>query len=90
MERHHDYELSRRLETVFDEGCVYVLKSELRRWYGRKIAARTLRDLEERWQEISGGEAGPLKRIGNAGGIYLLAGDRIDLISDEQAEDEEE
>ena len=89
MDRHHDYELTRRLETLADEGCVYILKSELRRWYGRKIAAKTLRDLEQRWKEISDG-AGPLKRISNAGGIYLLASDWIELLSDEaEAEDEE-
>jgi hypothetical protein len=91
MERHHSDILTSRLETVMDEGCAHVLFSELYRWYGRqKLAARTWRDLEERWQEISEGELGPLYRIKVKGarGFFLLAGgDRIVLISDEAGEE---
>jgi len=88
MQRHHSDILTSRLETVMDEGCAHVLFSELYRWYGmRKLAARTWRDLEERWQEISDGESGSLHKIKGAGGLFLLAGDRMGLISDEAGEE---
>jgi len=88
MERHHEGVLTSRLEMVMDEGCSHVLRSELKRWFGKKkLAARTYRELEERWQEISEGEAGPLYRIRGAGGYFLLAGDRMALISEEVGEE---
>jgi hypothetical protein len=88
MERHHSDILTNRLEMVMDEGCAHVLRSELYRWYGKKkLAARTYRDLEERWQEISEGDSGPLYRIWGAGGFFLLAGDRMGLISEEAGEE---
>jgi hypothetical protein len=87
MERLHDDLLTVRLETVLDEGCAHVSRRELRRWYGKKLAARTFRDIEQRWQEVSEGTEGPLYRIQGAAGYYLLAGDRMGLISDEVGEE---
>jgi hypothetical protein len=88
MQRHHEDMLTARLERVMDEGCVHVLRNELYRWYGRsKLAARTYRDLEERWQEISDGNEGPLQRIKGAGGFFLLAGERMAPISEEAGEE---
>jgi hypothetical protein len=71
-----------------DEGCAHILKSELHRWYDKKkIAARTYRDLEERWQEISEGQSGPLHRVWGAGGVFLLASDRVQSLAEEPEEE---
>ena len=78
MERRHIDILTNRLEQVLDAGCTHILWSELYRWYGvQKIAARTYRDLADRWQDVSEGRKGDLKMIEGQGGIYLLAADLI-------------
>lgn len=54
MERRHDDELTARLEEILTKGCTYISWNELYIWYDvQKIAARTYRDLSERWDEIT-------------------------------------
>jgi len=74
MEKRHDELLTTRLEEVYDNGVAYVTWSELYRWYDtRKIAAGTLRNLSQRWDELSNGKYGGLQGVRNDGGMFLTA-----------------
>lgn len=74
MEKRHDELLTTRLEEVYDNGVAFVTWGELYRWYDTlKIAAGTLRNLSERWDELSKGKHGPLIRVKNNGGMFLTA-----------------
>lgn len=85
--RYHDL-LTTRLEQVLDAGHAFILKEELRRWYGKqKIAARTYRDLEARWQELTEDESGQLMRVSTPSGFHLLAEHSLQPISKEVDED---
>lgn len=54
MERRHDDELTSRLEEILTNGCAFISWSELYLWYDvQKIAARTYRDLSDRWDELT-------------------------------------
>jgi hypothetical protein len=54
MDRRHDDELTSRLEEIFTKGCTFISWNELYLWYDvQKIAARTYRDLSDRWDEIA-------------------------------------
>jgi hypothetical protein len=65
-----------------DAGCAHILWNELYRWYDvRKIAAGTYRDITERWQEISGGKGGDLRRVRGEDGIHLFAEESIESLS---------
>lgn len=56
MERRHDEELTSRLEEIVTTGCTYISWNELYVWYDvKKIAARTYRDLSERWDQLTEG-----------------------------------
>jgi hypothetical protein len=75
MEKHHQDALTLRLEDAYLNGCSHVTWDDLYYWYGvEKIAARTYRDLEARWQTITEGEEGPLMRVEGRGGIFLFGG----------------
>jgi hypothetical protein len=74
MQRRHLDTLTNRLEHILNAGCAHILWSELYRWYEvQKIAARTYRDIAERWQEVSDGKNGHLKMVEGEGGIHLFA-----------------
>lgn len=82
MERRYDDMLTARLESVDDDGCAYITWNTLYRWYGvEKIAAGTYRDLEKRWQDISGGKQGKLMQVAREEGVFLFAQKRIKPIS---------
>lgn len=84
MLKRHAETLRNRLERVLDAGCVHILWNELYRWYEvKKIAAGTYRDISERWQEVSEGEQGDLKRVRGQDGIYLFAEKAIETLSGE-------
>lgn len=86
MEKRHDDVLNARLESVMTAGVAHVLWSELYLWYGvQKIAARTIRDLIERWEEISQGEHGRLMQIPGSGGVFLVAEKNIQPVVDPKA-----
>jgi len=88
IQKRYDDLLTNRLEQVIDAGCVFVLKAELRRWYGKqKIAARTYRDLERRWQELTEGELGQLKCVRTSAGFHLIPEEWIRPIVSETDED---
>ena len=82
MEKRHQDSLSNRLEEVALNGCAHVTLEELYRWYDvQKIAARTYRDLEIRWQELSEGKRGRLMRVAGRGGVFLfgeLTAEKVD------------
>jgi len=74
MQRRHIEILTNRLEHILNAGCVHILWSELYCWYEvQKLAARTYRDIAERWQEVSEGHKGHLRMVNGEGGIYLFA-----------------
>lgn len=71
MQKRHDDLLTARIEDAVHNGCAHITYNELYLWYHvRKIAARTWRDLAERFTEISGGAAKPRKIVGR-GGIFI-------------------
>lgn len=72
MERRHEETLLARLEDAMLHGCSHVTEDELRLWYGvEKLAARSWRDLCERWQELTGGKRGQLMGISGRNGYFL-------------------
>ena len=73
MEKRHQDSLTNRLEDAYLNGCSHISWSELYQWYAvQKIAARTYRDLEARWQDITGDKAGRLMKIDGRGGIHIF------------------
>lgn len=88
MQKRHDDLLTARLENVLDAGVAHILWSELYRWYGvQKIAARTIRDLKQRWIDLTGGELGSLMQVRGMDGIFLMAETSISPVY--EASDEE-
>lgn len=86
MDKRHDDIINARLETVLTAGVAHILWTELYRWYDvQKIAARTVRDLIERWEELSHGEHGRLMQIPGSGGIFLVAERNIAPVVDPKA-----
>jgi hypothetical protein len=78
MQKRYDETLTARLELVEDTGCAYVAWDELYRWYEvRKIAARTYRDLQQRWDEIEPKEKerkkGRLMCVARHDGVFLFS-----------------
>ena len=72
MEKRHQDLIMNRLEDANLNGCSHFTWEELYRWYDvRKIAAKTYRDLEDRWIEISQNKAGCLMMIQGRGGIFV-------------------
>ena len=73
MDRRNQDMLTNRLEEASLDGCSHVTWNELYRWYDvKKIAARTYRDLEARWQELTAGALGRLMTIPGRGGVFLF------------------
>jgi hypothetical protein len=74
MEKRHQDMLNARLEDAFLNGVSHVTKEELMLWYGvQKLAARTIRDIEARWLELTNGEGGRLMKIPGRGGFFIFA-----------------
>jgi hypothetical protein len=72
MERRHQDALTNRLEEALLNGVSHITWEELYLWYDvKKIAARTYRDLNERWRTLSDGEKGPLMKVEGRGGIFV-------------------
>ena len=83
MEKRHQDSLTSRLEDAYYNGCSHITWVELYNWYDvQKIAARTYRDLEVRWQSITDGSAGRLLKVEGRGGIYII-GDKTTSLVDE-------
>lgn len=81
MQKLHDDLLTARLESVLDAGVAHILWNELYRWYDtKKIAARTLRDLNQRWFDLTGGECGSLMKVEGMSGIFLMAEHSINVV----------
>ena len=81
MQKRHDDILSARLEQVVHAGVAHILWNELYTWYEtQKIAARTWRDLSQRWDEISEGDEGRLMKVEGSGGIFLISEESIAAI----------
>ena len=73
MEKRHQDNLTNRLEEAHLVGCSHLAWEELYLWYGvQKIAARTYRDLEDRWQALTEGKLGELMKIDGRGGIFVF------------------
>jgi hypothetical protein len=94
MRKEHDYELTRRLEKIITDGCVFVSWNELYLWYGmQKLAAGTYRDLANRWSEISEGYLVGEEPLGDlhfvqspskiSPGMYLFGGNMPQVVSDQ-------
>lgn len=74
MQKRHDELLTTRLEEVYDAGVAFISWNELYRWYDTlKIAAGTLRDLSQRWDDLSGGRQGVLQCIKNDAGMFMTS-----------------
>jgi len=94
MNKRHDDLLTSRLEEIITKGCTYISWNELYLWYGvAKLAARTYRDLAERWTEIT--EAHELAQLGKLAfvqspwgkggsgpGIFLFGNEMPQLVND--------
>lgn len=88
MNKAHDHALTLRLEDSWLNGCSHVTWKELYWWYDvERLAKRTYRDLEERWQDITGGNAGRLQYIEGRGGLFLFGEKSPKLVADPQDED---
>lgn len=73
MEKRHQDLLTSRLEEALLNGVSHLTWTELYCWYGvQKIAARTYRDLDERWQALSEGKVGALMKIEGRGGMFVF------------------
>jgi hypothetical protein len=87
MEKRHNDLLANLLETVHDEGCAHVFRSSLLRWYEKqRLGIRVWRDIEEHWQELTGGEAGSLMKLSGAAGYFLLREDRMVAVGESDEE----
>lgn len=83
MERRHTDLVMNRLEDAAINGCAHITWNELYCWYGvERIAARTYRDLVERWQEITGGENGELMKVEGRGGIFIFGSEHSKPVAD--------
>jgi hypothetical protein len=76
MEKRHQDMLTGRLEDAWLNGVAHITWNELYRWYGvQKIAAKTYRDLDERWRALSEDEneqRGALMKVEGRGGIFIF------------------
>lgn len=83
MDKRHQDALTNRLEDASLNGCSHVSWTELYRWYDvQKIAARTYRDLETRWQDLTEGKIGRLMKIEGRGGIFLFGQDSANKVDE--------
>ncbi|MBQ0961517.1 hypothetical protein KAK06_21440 [Ideonella sp. 4Y11] len=73
MERRHQDNLLNRLEEAWLNGVSHISWDELYHWYGvDKIAARTYRDLEDRWTALTDDKAGRLMKVEGRGGMFVF------------------
>ena len=93
MDKRHDDILTSRLEEIVTKGCTFIAWNELYLWYGvAKLAARTYRDLADRWDEIAAAQdlarLGKLAFVqspwgrGGGSGIYLFGSEMPQLVND--------
>lgn len=88
MQKNHDNLLTARLEQAQHAGVAHVLWNELYTWYDvQKIAARTYRDLSNRWDELTDGDDGKLMKVEGAGGIFLFAQGEVSPVYEDKAPD---
>ena len=88
MDKRHQNALTSRLEDALLNGCSHVTWSELYRWYGvQKLAARTWRDLQTRWEDVSESES-RLMRIEGRGGIFIYDENQCQPIYPDSSTDE--
>lgn len=86
MEKRYDDRLMACLETVMDRGYCQLYWTELQRWYGKqKIAARTFRDIQQRWADLKGDENARLTCIRHYKHSWvLLDSERVVPFSDDE------
>ena len=78
MEKRHQDILTNRLEDAWLNGVSHLTWEELYLWYEvQKIAARTYRDLQNRWWDLTDGKAGILNRVEGRGGIYIFGAESV-------------
>lgn len=78
--RHQDI-LTARLEDAFLNGTSHITWNELYYWYdAQRITVGIYRDLEERWQAITGGDKGMLNKVEGRNGIYIFGSDSVTLV----------
>jgi len=81
MEKRHQDLLTSRLEDAYCNGCTHISWNELYLWYDvQKIAARTYRDLEVRWQSLTDGKKGRLMKVEGRGGIFAFGEGNIGAV----------
>lgn len=81
MDRRHQDTLTNRLEEARLNGVSHLTWDELYLWYGvQKIAARTYRDLEERWTSLTDNKAGRLMKVNGRGGMYIFGEDAMSKV----------
>jgi hypothetical protein len=73
MERRHEEILLSRLEDAWKNGVAHITFPELYLWYNvEKLAARTYRDLSNRWSELTGNDAGGLAAVDGRNGMFIF------------------
>ena len=88
MEKRHQDTLTTRLEDAYLNGMAHISKEELKFWYGvQKVAARTIRDVETRWSELTEDSVGRLMTISARGGFFIFAEKYISSFSQDESED---
>ncbi|MBY0498422.1 MAG: hypothetical protein K2P74_02235 [Nitrosomonas sp.] len=81
MDKRHQDSLTNRLEDAFLNGCSHISWNELYQWYSvQKIASRTYRDLETRWQDLTDSKAGRLMKVEGRGGIFVFGENSLVLV----------
>lgn len=62
----------------------HITYSELCHWYGvQKLMAGTWRDLQNRWEDLTDGEKGPLMKINGNDRIYIFGKDTAQVVFEE-------
>ena len=89
MEKRHQDSLTNRLEDAWLNGVSHVTWEELYLWYDtQKIAARTYRDLQNRWWDLTDGKGASLTKIEGRGGIFVFGGDRASKVDQKSISDD--
>ena len=83
MNRMHQDLLTSRLEDASSNGVSHITWNELYLWYGvERIAAKTWRDLQERWNEVNQGTDGELMKIQARAGMYIFGKNLVENLAD--------
>ena len=89
MDKRHQDALTNRLEDAWLNGVSHLTWEELYLWYDvKKIAARTYRDLQTRWWDLTEGKGGYLTQIEGRGGIFVFGSDRATKVDQKSIADE--